>query len=220
MPGNRVNVRLVVKPKAAPFVDVTPPKPTVVLKSGFPNWFKAVGIVVGVSFVFVLMSAIGSTLTPAATPAPTIGTPEPTPLPSRLDRVDGSIEYGQTVTGSIYMPSNFIYLQQDVWKFTGQKGDVITASVNVNTASSDQAQNSIALSVTVSPHNYFNYIAEALNPPLNVPSVGVNLQFCPEYGHCSIDNFTLPDTGTYALVVISQNDSYGKLTYNLTLTKK
>lgn len=248
MPGNRVNVRLVVKPKPAPFVDLTPPKPAVVSKSGIPNWFKAAGIMVGVSFVFWLTSAIGSTLTPAATSAPMlpsdaqnaevssqapVETSAPTPLPSRPDRWpdDGILAYGKTVNG--WLTASFdtitnVPTQFDVWQFTGSKGDVITAKVNVDLENSDQNKNLPAISLAEPPN--YDYIVTARVPTFGSGPATVIIPRGyvggPEpntegdFNYVAIVNFTLPKNGTFALVVFSMNTSEGMVTYNLTLEKK
>ena len=154
MPGNRVNIRLVVKPKSTPFVDPTPPKSTVVSKSGFPIWFKAVGILAGEFFVlWVIVSAItpnqntGIFNQQPTTPAPTLISAAPQTIGhvrqvvfSPCGITDCSRNMNLTLQGN----------ETDVWNYTPRETQVVDFWAAVDYGSPEGCSNG-TMSITTSP---------------------------------------------------------------------
>ncbi|MFN8373874.1 MAG: PA14 domain-containing protein [Anaerolineae bacterium] len=103
----------------------------------------------------------------------------------------GTSTYGQTVTGTITAGST------NTWTFTGNAGDVVTIAVNAGSPPT--------LDPTVTLYGPSG-TQLAFNDDI---TTGVNL-------NALISNFTLPQAGTYTIVVAGFNNTAGP--YSLTLT--
>jgi hypothetical protein len=103
----------------------------------------------------------------------------------------GTITYGQTVTGTVNS------LDFNVWTFSGTTGDVVTIAANVGSPPTFDPMITL-----VSPTG----VELAFNDDI---IFGVNL-------NALISNFTLPETGTYTIIVEGFGTTAGP--YSLTLT--